>query len=168
MSDLEDSGFAPLAAALDDLAGKIEPGERRKLSRTIATDLRSANAKRIRANVTPEGDPMVPRKARVARIRSGQRTPPGRAKVAAMFRRASQPRFLRRESTDGEARVGFAGAMARIMRVHQYGLRDTVTRDPNSPAVSYPERPVIGITPDDRLRILSQLTSHLSGKSPGN
>lgn len=75
-----------------------------------------------------------------------------------MFQRASEPRYLRRESTAGEARVGFVGAMARIMSVHQYGLRDTVTRDPNSPQVAYPARVVLGMTADDRLRILDQVS----------
>jgi phage virion morphogenesis protein len=159
--------FAPLDLALEELASRIAPGERKQLGRAIATDLRGANAKRIRANVEPEGEPMVPRKAkgrggvRPKRLRDKVTGLKRSVKMAKMFSRATAPQYLRKESSDGEAQVGFVGAMARIMRVHQYGLRDTVTRDPNSPAVTYPERAVIGLTAEDRLRVLEKVTAQL-------
>lgn len=158
--------FAPLDEALQELAAGVAPEARSKLTREIATDLRSANAKRIKANVTPEGEPMVPRKAKA---RGGIRTKRLRDKVtglkrsvkmAAMFHRATAPQYLRKESSDGEAQVGYVGAMARIMGVHHYGLRDTVTRDPSSPEVTYPERPVIGLPPEDRQRVLDKVIAN--------
>lgn len=157
--------FAPLDEALQELAAGVAPEARRKLTREIATDLRSANAKRIKANVTPEGEAMVPRKAkargrvRARRLRNKVTGLKRSVKMAAMFHRATAPQYLRKESSDGEAQVGYVGAMARIMRVHQYGLRDTVTRDPTSPAVTYPERSVIGLPADDRMRILDQVAA---------
>jgi phage gpG-like protein len=69
---------------------------------------------------------------------------------------------LRKESSQGQAQVGFVGAMARIMRVHQYGESDTVTRDPSSPRITYPARVVLGINPDDRIRILEQITARIA------
>lgn len=151
--------FAPLDDALEELAVGVAPEARRKLTREIATDLRSANAKRIKANVTPEGDAMVARKGKPRRLRDAARAGSRKEKMGAMFQRAGAAQFLRRQSNEAEAQVGYAGAMARIMRVHQYGLRDTVTRDPNSPAVSYQERPVIGLPPNDRERILDAISS---------
>lgn len=158
--------FSPLTGALEDLASRLAPAERTKLTRAIAADLRTANARRLRANVEPEGGDMTPRKRkksgrlRAKRMRdenSPSRSARKSVRQERMFQRAGEPRYLRRESTAGEARVGFVGAMARIMSVHQYGLRDTVTRDPNSPQVAYPVRVVIGMTADDRLRILDQV-----------
>lgn len=160
MSDPVD--FTPLTEAFDDLTAALQPGERRRLAGRMGTSLRAANAKRIRANVTPDGAPMVPRRSGGLRDKGPQsRSERGRARAQLMFRAASQPRFLRREVDENGVSVGFAGAMARIMRVHQYGLRDTVTRDPASPSITYPERPVLGLTPEDRLRMLGQVTDQL-------
>lgn len=157
MSDFAD--FAPLTDALDDLTARLQPGERRKLAGKVGTSLRATNAKRIKANVTPDGAPMAPRKAKPARkLRPGSLR---QAKAARMFQSAGKPQFLRRQIAEDGVEVGFVGAMARIMRVHQFGLRDTVTRDPNSPAVTYEARPVIGLTPEDRIAMLDQVTAHL-------
>ncbi len=155
-----DSDFAPLDMLLDRMGANLHEASRRELGRAIATDLRGANARRIRANVTPEGAAMPPRKAkksggaRTKKLRQSDKSKKSE-KMGRMFERATAPRYLRRESSQGEAQVGFVGAMARIMRVHHFGLRDTVTRDPSSPEVTYPERVILGLTPDDRLRILA-------------
>lgn len=169
MNDLDFADFAPLGYELDELAGRLEPGARKKLGRAIATDVRGANAKRIQANVTPEGDAMVPRKAkpsgklRPRRLRDQITRLKRSVRTEKMFQRATASNYLRKQSSEGEAQVGFVGAMARIMRVHHYGLRDTVTRDPASPETTYPARAVIGLTPADRLRVLEKVTEHLDG-----
>lgn len=159
---MSDTGeFAPLVEALEDLTQAVAPEGRRRLANKVATDVRARNAQRIAGNVTPDGEPMVPRKPK----KRGSRKP-GRLRTAMkMFRSAGRPQFLRKKVTDGEIEIGFAGAMARIMRVHHYGLRDTVTRAPNSPQVTYAARPVIGLPTEDRLRILEQVEEHL--KLPG-
>lgn len=157
MSEFTD--FAPLTDAIDDLTGALETGERRKLAGRIGTRLRTANAKRIKANVTPDGEPMAPRKEKPrGKRQNGVRE----SKPARMFQSAGTPRFLRKQASADQIEVGFVGAMARIMRVHHFGLRDTVTRDPASPAVTYEARPTIGLTPDDRLDLLGQVTDHLA------
>lgn len=157
MSEFTD--FAPLTDAIDELTGALEPGERRKLASRMGTGLRTANAKRIKANVTPAGEPMAPRKEKPkGKRRGGVRE----SKPARMFQSAGTPRYLRKQGSADQIEVGYAGAMARIMRVHQFGLRDTVTRDPASPAVTYDARPTIGLTPDDRLDLLGQVTDHLA------
>ncbi len=157
MTDFAD--FAPLTDAIDDLTGALQPGERRKLAGQVGTRLRTANAKRLKANITPDGEPMAPRKQPGRRLRPGALRD---RKPARMFQSAATSRYLRKQATEDQIEVGFVGAMARIMRVHQFGLRDTVTRDPASPAVTYEARPGIGLTPDDRLGILAQVTDHLA------
>ncbi len=163
--------FAPLVGAFDDLAGRLEPGARRQLGRDVAQDLREANAGRIRPNVQPDGEPMVPRKrqgnGRLRSKRMRDEASPSRSarksvRRERMFQRAAGPRYLRKESSQGDAQVGFVGAMARIMAVHQYGQADHVARDPASPLVTYPARVVLGITPDDRGRILDRLSAQVA------
>lgn len=163
--------FSPLLDAFDSLVERLAPSERRKLGGDIATSLRAANAGRIRPNVEPDGDSMEPRKRRKSgrlrakRIRdeaSASRKAKRSIRQEKMFRGAANPRYLRKESSQGEAQVGFVGAMARIMRVHQYGETDTVTRDPSSPRVAYPARVVLGINADDRSRILDQISSRIT------
>ena len=68
---------------------------------------------------------------------------------------------LRKETPTGEAAVGFTGAMARIMTMHQEGLRDTVTRDPNS-SVQYPARQVLGFPESDRNALLDIILEQLT------
>jgi hypothetical protein len=79
-----------------------------------------------------------------------------------MVLRARSRQYLRPTATASEARVGYLGAMARIMNVHQEGLEDTVTRDPSSPMARYPARRVLGFGPEDRLMILEVIDRHLS------
>lgn len=161
--------FAPLDDALDGLLASIEPGARGRLAGKIATDLRNANAKRIRANVTPEGAPMAPRKAkasggaRTRRLRDRVTRVKRSQKMGKMFQRAAGPSVLRKQSSPDDVYVGYPGALARVMAVHHYGLRDTVTRDPSSPAVTYPARPVIGITAEDRARVLDMVIAQIDG-----
>lgn len=162
----EEEPFSPLTDALDDLTARLGPPERKQLASRVATDLRSANARRIAANVTPDGEPMVPRKVRrrdlkPQRMRTAIGAQRKDAKSGRMFRAAFKPRYLSRSADSEGATIGFNGAMARIMNVHQYGLRDTVTRDPRSPAITYPARPSLGLPPDDRLRILARVEEHL-------
>ncbi len=163
--------FAPLIDALDSLADRIGPGERGKLGREIATGLRQANAARIRQNVEPDGNGMEPRKRRkggrlrAKRLRdeaSSARSARKSVRQERMFQRATGAKYLRKESSQGVAQVGFVGAMARIMAVHQYGQSDTVTRDPSSPRVTYPERVVLDINADDRSRILEQISARIA------
>lgn len=164
--------FAPLDHVIDGLLAAIEPGSRRKLGLSIATDLRAANARRIKANVTPDGAPMAPRKGKPRQKGKGPSLHHGSAKVdgrtarkvkmGRMFQRASGPSILRREANEDEARVGYPGAMARVMAVHHYGLRDTVSRDPGSPEVTYAARPVIGMNEADRARVFDKVVASIA------
>lgn len=146
--------LGPLDLAIDRMVEQLTPSAKKALGFRIATDLRAANAGRMRANEQPDGTPMEPRKAR--------RRKRGKLRPRKMFLRAAGARYLRKQSSAGEAQVGFAGAMARIMRVHQLGLRDTVTRDPASPEAQYAAREVIGINAADRGRVLETIADRLA------
>lgn len=147
--------FAPLEEELGRLLDNVAPDARTRLGRTIATDLRRGQAARIRANVTPAGEPMVPRKPRgpAPKTRSAQAT--------RMFQRATASKYLRAKATPAEIVVGYAGAAARILRVHQLGLRDRASRDASSPEVTYPERQLIGLSDADRSRLIAKLVARL-------
>lgn len=158
---MEGAELAALEAYLVDFLGRLEPGERTKLGRRIGAELQKANAQRIGENVDPEGAAFTPRK-RPRRLRSrgaGGR----RRKTGKMFLRAKAKQHLRVKANQTESRVGFVGAMARIMGVHQGGLEDTVTRDPDSPSVRYAMRRVLGFGPEDRLAILNLVDAQLRG-----
>lgn len=148
---------------LVDLTDRLTPAERAKAGRRIAAELQKANAARIGANVDPEGSPFVPRK-KARRLRGrGRSEIRTRRKQGKMFLRAKAKSNLKARADASEARVGFVGAMVRIMGVHQDGLEDHVTRDPSSPIVKYPARRVLGFGPEDRLMVLETLDRLLQG-----
>jgi len=143
--------------ALEDwaipLLTRLEPGERRKLARTVATELRRSQRTRIRRQLNPDGTSYVPRR----RIRSKA----GAIRRGAMFQKITRAKYLKTKTSTDSAEVGFVGRVARIARVHQYGERDRVDRD--GPEVRYPERRLLGFTHADRELIRDLLLDHLNG-----
>lgn len=162
------SEFAPLEQALDAMLARLGPVQRRALAAKVASDLRKARAANIKANEQPDGSAMVPRKPKLSgsmrgkKLRDRAESSGGGLRNRRMFLRAAGPGYLRKEAGPDGAQVGFVGAMARIMRVHQEGLRDTVTRKPNSPEVQYPVRQVLGFNEADRAALLERVAEHLS------
>lgn len=154
--------FDELDAFVADFASRLEPGERKKVGMRIANELRKANAERQRDQVDAEGKAFVPRKKQ-RRKRDKVSALKRRVKDRKMFRRAGGAGYLRKQATTAEARVGYVGAMARIMGVHQEGRVDNVTRDPRSPVAKYPARRVLGISDGDRAQILELLVEQLGG-----
>lgn len=121
------------------------PGTRRRLAKTIATDLRRSQAERIAAQQNPDG-------TRYARRRVQLLTKTGRIrKRQEMFTKLRTSRFLKLKSSANRATVGFDGRAAAIARVHQYGLKDR-PQEPG-PLVKYRERQLLGYTLEDRDRI---------------
>ncbi|MDQ0250968.1 phage virion morphogenesis protein [Sphingomonas kyeonggiensis] len=153
----------PLDHELARLAASIAPPARKKLAGAIANDLRASNAKRIRANVQPDGERMEPRKASslrpaslgaVARKKKDLRPP-------RMFQKA--PGYLVKRATAAGAELGFSSSADRIMSVHQLGLVDQVSDKAGSPKVAYPERVVLGLSDEDRDRLTSSVITHIGG-----
>jgi phage virion morphogenesis protein len=152
-----------LESFLQQCVDRLSPAERVKLGRRIGNELQKTNATRIRENVDPEGNEFAPRKS-PRRLRGrGRRGIRSRRKSGPMFLRAKAKKYLRVTATAGETRVGYVGAMARIMSVHQEGLYDHVTRNPNSPIVKYDARRVLGFAAEDRLKVLEIVAAQLGG-----
>ncbi|MGO1072110.1 phage virion morphogenesis protein [Lysobacter sp. CA199] len=148
MSDLEqlETWAAPLIAALS-------PSARRTLLQAMAVDLRRSQQRRIAQQCNPDGSAYAPRKPqredRVGRIRRG-----------VMFRRIRQARHLRATSDADGLRVGYAGRVARIARVHQDGGTDGATR--GGPLIRYARRQLLGFSGAERGRIRDLLLTHLT------
>jgi len=158
MSDDGALDMQALEAWIAELTARMDAGARRKLAMRIAVDLRKSNADRLKANVGADGQPFEPR--RRSRDISGKAKQG--SKINRMFQRAAAPRFLRRSAGSEGAQVGYTGALVRIMRVHQYGLRDRVSREPGAPEVTYPKRQVLGIAEADRAHIMDLVMAQLS------
>jgi len=141
------------------LLARLSTGERQRLARAVARDLRQANAANMRAQRAPDGEAWEPRKAKVrdaaGRIKK-------QAKAQAMFVKLRAAKHLKASGSASEATVGFAGRTERIARVHHAGLRDRVK--PGGPQYEYPARPLIGITDDQIEAVRDLLLQHLAGE----
>nr|WP_286675134.1 phage virion morphogenesis protein [Pseudomonas subflava] len=144
--------------ALEDWAGlllaRLSPGERRKFGNSIGRDLRRSQQQRIAAQRNPDGTPYAARKPRQLRGKAG------RIKRQ-MFARLRQAKHLRLMSTPDAIAIGFAGRVARIARVHQYGLRDRPGR--GQADVQYDRRELLGFADADLEMIRDRLLAHLAG-----
>lgn len=139
---------------LEPLIAKLNIRQRRQLLRKIGTEMRRRTAERIAAQRNPDATPFVPRKAQPA-----WRQKQGRIKRSAMFGRIRKPAFLKMQSTDNEAAVGFAGRTGRIAKAHQFGLRDKVS--PNGKSYDYPKRELLGFGEHDRQWITNMIMDFL-------
>lgn len=140
---------------LTPLINQLGTKERRVLAREVARDLRIANRERIKAQTNPDGTPYEPRTE--LRGRSG------RIRRKAMFTKLRTAKYLRIKTTADTAEMGFLGRVARIARVHHYGLRDRVER--GGPQHQYARRELIGITAKDADRIADSVLNHLTPPS---
>lgn len=143
--------------ALEDWAGallaKLEPGARRQLNQQIGRELRRSQQQRIAAQLNPDGSAFAPRKPRQLRAKKG------RIKRK-MFAKLRQAKHLRVTSTADAIGIGFMGRVARIARVHQYGLRDRPERGQTD--VQYDRRELLGFTDADLDLIRDRLLEHLT------
>lgn len=135
------------------LLGQLEPDSRIKLARSIGQALRRSQQQRILAQKNPDGSKYAPRKQRNLRGKQGR----AKQKVR-MFQRLRTANFLRVQIYGNTIGVGFTGRIARIARVHQYGLRDRAKR--GAPEVRYEKREILGFTDTDLDRIHRTLLDH--------
>lgn len=145
--------------ALEDWAGPIlralEPGPRAALARSLARDLRRSQQKRVMAQRNPDGSAYEPRKKRELRGKQGRI----RRKIK-MFQKLRTVRYLRAKGDAQAITVSFAGRVAHIARVHQYGLRDRA--EPAAPEVQYARRSLLGFSDHDIASIHDRLMAHMS------
>lgn len=136
------------------LLRKLEPAERGKLARSLAQQLRRNQQKRVKAQANPDGSKYTPRKKRDLRGKNGRI----RGKLE-MFQKLSTVAYLKAKGDGSVVSVGFTERVARIAKVHQYGLRDRAER--NAPEVKYEKRKVLGFTDADLDLIRDGLLAHL-------
>ena len=76
-----------------------------------------------------------------------------------MFQKMPRASYLKAKGDGHSITVGFTGRVARIARVHQYGLKDRA--EVHSPELRYQQREVLGFTPQDFELIRDGLLAHL-------
>ncbi|MFZ6730605.1 phage virion morphogenesis protein [Undibacterium sp. Ji42W] len=138
------------------LLAQLDPAQRRKVNLQVAQDLRRSQQQRIKTQMTPEGIAYTARKPR-----KDLRGKKGRIKrqKAAMFNKLRTNTHLKVKEDGNEIAVGFFGRVARIARVHQFGLGDRVAKD--GPEVRYAERRLLGFSTADRETIQDALLKHI-------
>lgn len=137
------------------LLDRLEPAERSKLARNIGQELRRSQQKRVMAQENPDGSKFARRKQRNLRGKQGR----VRRKLA-MFKKLRTASYLKVRGDSNAVTVGFTGRIARIARVHQFGLKDRA--EPGAPDVQYEQREVLGFTDSDLDLIRDALLGHLA------
>jgi len=136
------------------LLEQLQPGARNQLARSIGQELRRSQQKRVLTQQNPDGSKFAPRKKRDLRGKQGRI----RRKVE-MFKKLRTATYMKALGDSNSVTVGFTGRIARIARVHQYGLKDRAER--GAPEVRYEQREVLGFTEQDLDLIRDALITHL-------
>jgi len=144
---------------LQPLIGGLSDAQRARLARNIGQYLRRSTAKRIAAQLNPDGTPYEPRKVQATGERAAQRR---RAIRSTMFDKLRTNKFLHLRTNAQEIALGFLGRAARIATTHQEGLPDEV--QPGGPRITYPARQLLGITEQQLLDIRDMTIDHLSAQ----
>ncbi|KVZ38622.1 phage virion morphogenesis protein [Burkholderia ubonensis] len=134
------------------LLGQLTSAQRARLAKTLATELRRRQSRRIAEARNPDGSRYAPRKPQARRKK-------GRIRRA-MFAKLRTARFLKTASSADASVLHFTRQVERIARVHQEGLRDRVER--NGPVVQYPARELLGLADPDIDRIADVVLDFLS------
>ncbi|QBR34457.1 MULTISPECIES: phage virion morphogenesis protein [Pseudomonas] len=144
--------------ALEDwaagLLGQLEPASRNKLARSVGQTLRRSQQQRIIEQQNPDGSKYAPRKQRNLRGKQGRLK-----RKARMFQKLRTASFLRVQGDGNGISVGFTGRIARIARVHQYGMNDRAARD--APDIRYDKREILGFTDADLDLIRDELLNYM-------
>ena len=149
MADLE-----ALTDYLGTMLSQLSDAERRKLEMNIARKLRASQKKRITSQQNPDGAAYVPRKNRLRDKKHKIKNK--------MFNVIKNAKYMRMERTPQGVAVGFAGRIAFIARVHQFGLKDKVDRD--GPTVKYASRELLGFTDEEIRMIETDVLNHFATK----
>lgn len=140
------SDFSGLSDWLRRIDTQLDDGQKQALMRRIATRIKQQWSQRIRSQRDPSGAGFVPRKAKPRKFRGK------RVKTGAMFTKAH--RQLKTAYSSHHAEIGFAGRLAAIMAVHQYG--QVAKPSPNAKAVQYAVRETVGFSPEDEQIIIEE------------
>ncbi|MFZ6640798.1 phage virion morphogenesis protein [Undibacterium sp. TC4M20W] len=139
------------------LLAQLDPANRRKVSLKVAQDLRRSQQQRIKAQMTPEGLQYTPRKPRKDLRNKKERI---KKQKAAMFAKLRTNTHLKVKADGNEIAVGFFDRVARIARVHQYGLEDKVSKD--GPEVRYTRRQLLGFSTANLEQLREVIVRHIA------
>ena len=137
------------------LLNKLEPAARSKLARSLAQKLRRSQQQRVKQQRNPDGSPYAARKPRELRGKQERIK-----RQVRMFQKMPKASYLKAKGDGQSITVGFTGRVARIARVHQYGLNDRA--EANAPPIRYTRREVLGLTATDVALIRDGLLAHLN------
>ena len=138
-----------------ELIAGLQPAARKALAQDIARQLRASQQKRIAAQLNPDGTGFAPCKPQL-------RHQKGKIKRD-MFAKLRTAKYIKAGSNANEAIVSFTADVSRIARVHQFGLRDRVSKKTGLEA-DYPARQLLGLSPDDEALIRDLVTAHLADR----
>ncbi|OQS30387.1 phage virion morphogenesis protein [Chromobacterium violaceum] len=142
-----------LESELSGLLHKVAPAARRALARDIGRALRQSQQKRIAAQQNPDGSGFAPRRPQYREQKGSIRRQ--------MFAKLRATRWLKIEANAGGVEVGFLRQVERIARVHQYGLRDRISRYAKREA-QYPARELLGLSEQDFEMIRDKVLDHFT------
>lgn len=155
------AGMSNHLEALEDwaagLLGQLEPVSRNRLARSLGQTLRRSQQERIIAQRNPAGSNYAPRKQRNLRGKQGRVKRNGR-----MFEKLRTVGFLKIQGDGNAISVGFTGRMARIARVHQFGLMDRAER--SAPYIKYEQRTLLGFSDRDLDLIREEMLTHFTSR----
>jgi phage virion morphogenesis protein len=138
------------------LLAKLQPAQRRAINHKVAIDLRRSQAQRIKAQQGPDGTAYPARKRRKEFKGKNGRI---KRQKAAMFAKIRTAKHLKVKATGDQIEVGFFGWVARVARVHQFGLEDRLST--KGPMYKYSERPLLGLSKQNRTMIRESLLQYM-------
>ncbi|MEA5103094.1 phage virion morphogenesis protein [Pantoea sp. S18] len=137
---------------LNALIGNLSPSSRKEMARNIAKKLRASQQQNIKRQQAPDRTPFKPRKAQPIRSKKG------RVKRE-MFAKLRTAKYMKARATSDKAVIEFVGNVQRMVRVHQYGLRDRPSRGGKD--MQYIARPLLGVSKIDEMMIFNTILSAL-------
>ena len=144
-----------LEAWVGALLAKLQPAQRRAINHKVAIDLRRSQAQRIKAQQGPDGAAYPARKRRKEFKGKNGRI---KRQKAAMFAKIRTAKHLKVKATGDQIEVGFFGWVARVARVHQFGKEERLS---SGAAYKYPERPLLGVSEQDKTIIRESFLHHI-------
>lgn len=150
---MAEKGLEAIEPFLGELLDTVAPAQRKRLIDKLMRLARRANARRIAANVTPDGGAMAPRKKR----------PKG--KRGKMFKRIGKDASLKIRSTPDMGELTFANPLIEsTAATHHFGLEGFVGRTRNGRVIrtKYQARALLGFGAE-REEYLDEVLRHLTG-----
>ncbi|TSD78252.1 phage virion morphogenesis protein [Pseudomonas sp. KBS0710] len=137
------------------LLEQLQPAARNQVARSIGQELRRSQQKRVQTQINPDGSKFAPRKKRDLRGKQGRIQ-----RKVDMFKKLRTATYMKARGDSNAVTVGFTGRIARIARVHQYGLKDRAEQ--GAPDVRYDKRELLGFNGADLDSIREGLLNHLT------